>query len=201
MTEYLSKRMTQYLVNRLQIDQNESDLYELGMEVIVSTVITSISIFLVSFFLKNFAGAVFFLCCFITVRNYSGGFHAHTRAGCFAVSIVCYLASYGLSKALACFPLLIQALLIGVGLAVSAVVFGVCAPLENPNKRLKADWKRHNRRMMLFMMLFWLMLFGCLIRIGKCDWAAQIWATLVIIAVLLEMARRRDKDEKGKKNN
>lgn len=191
MTEFLSRRLTQHLVNRLQLNQNEIDLYELGIEVIISTMLTSASIFLISIILNNFAGAAFFLCCFITVRNYSGGFHAHTRTGCFITSIICYLSSYGLSKALIFLPLNAQTTIKGIGLAAAIGIFGAVAPLENPNKRLNEDWKHRNRRMMFIMLVLWLLICGGCMWLGKSNWADQVWATVIIMAVLLELARRQ----------
>lgn len=190
MTEYISKKLTIFLCRKLKIDNDEIDLYELGIEVIVSTLITSSVILLMSLILDNFVGAVIFLSCFITVRNYSGGYHAGTRLGCFATSIVCYLISYGIVYVVAKIPHYIGEIILAAGLAAALFLFWRAAPVENPNKRLKPEWKKHNRIMTFIMLFVWMLLSGLGVWFNTGGLVRQIWATLIVIAGLLWMARR-----------
>ena len=47
MTEYLSHKLTALLCRKMQIDEDEAELYELGIEVLISTGFTSAVIILV----------------------------------------------------------------------------------------------------------------------------------------------------------
>lgn len=190
MTEYISKKVTIFLCRKLEIDDEETDLYELGVEVIVSTLITSGVILLMSLILCNFAGAIVFLSCFITVRNYSGGYHARTRMGCFATSITCYLISYGITCAVGYTANYAGEVVLTIGLVTALFLFWRMAPVENPNKRLKPEWKKHNRIMTLILLFIWLLLSGFGILLNAKELVRQIWAALIVIAGLLRMARR-----------
>lgn len=190
MTEYISKKLTMLLCRKLEIDDEETDLYELGVEVIFSTLITSGAILLMSLILCNFAGAIVFLSCFITIRNYSGGYHAGTRIGCFVTSIACYLVSYGITYAVGYTANYVGEVILTIGLVAALFLFWCMAPVENPNKRLKPEWKKHNRIMTFILLFIWLLFSGLCILLNAKELVRQIWATIIVIAGLLWMVRR-----------
>lgn len=178
------------LSKNLQIDDAELDLYELGIEVIVSTIFTSAFILLIGGMLNRLAEAFLFLICFITLRNYSGGYHAKTRMGCFVASIASYFSTDGIACLIRKIPENVQYFALAAGYFITLVIFYFVAPLENPNKRLLPEWKKHNRVMAFAILYLWI---GCSIlnmHIGVTSMAYQIWATLTVISFLLWIARR-----------
>lgn len=190
LTEYLSHKLLVFLSKKLQIDDSESDLYELGIEVIISTVFTSVCIMLIGGMLDHLAEAFLFLGCFITLRNYSGGYHAKTRTGCFATSIASYMAAEVIMSLVSRISGDGLSVVLGIGCLVVIAIFYFIAPLENPNKRLKPEWKKHNRRMTFIILSVWI---GCGMLgmgVGAISIACQIWATLVVVSFLLWIARR-----------
>lgn len=189
-TEYLSRKLTRLLCRKVRIEKDEVALYELGIEVIVSTSITSAVIILIGAALNQVIEALIFLACFITVRNYSGGYHAKTRPGCFATSVTCYLSAAGIAFLESRFSGHAFVIMIGIGLLVILATFYRLAPAENPNKRLTPGWRKHNRNMTFIILFFWVGagLLGSLFGAG--DAARQIWATLLVTAILLWMVRR-----------
>ena len=95
-SEFLAKRITMRFIRKFQIKEEDWDLYYLGIEVIVTTALTSLMIMALGIALRNFFGSVVFLLCFMSIRGYCGGYHAKTRVRCFFVSILCYLLSFGM---------------------------------------------------------------------------------------------------------
>lgn len=190
-TEFLAKRITDVFIRRLQIEEEDRDLFYLGIEVIVNTTLTALVILALSVLLHNFWGAVLFLCCFVNVRSYSGGYHAKTRLHCFVVSILCYLVSYGMMEGLLRLGTAMQIIIITMGVLASLVVFVKYAPVENPNKRIRDELLQRNRIMSFFLLVAWLIASGFLVLCYKYEFASQIWATTVIIAGLLWVARRK----------
>lgn len=190
MTEYLSHKLTVLLCRKMQIEEEEAELYELGIEVLVSTGLTSAVVILIGTLMRQAVEAVVFLACFMTLRNYSGGYHAKTRTGCFATSIVCYLSSAGIAFLTGRLSGQTSIIWMGIGFTIALVLFVKLAPAENPNKRLTPDWKRHNKALTFVVLFFWtgVMLIGSLFGAGCV--VRQIWATLLIIAALLWKARK-----------
>ena len=190
MTEYLSHKLTVLLCRKMQIDEDEAELYELGIEVLISTGFTSAVIILVGILLHRAMESLIFLACFMTLRNYSGGYHAKTRTGCFATSIACYLSSAGAAFLAGRFSGRASAALMGLGFILVFALMYKLAPAENPNKRLTPDWKKHNRAMTFAVLFFWIgtALLGSLF--GAAGAVRQIWPTLLIIAALLWKVRK-----------
>lgn len=190
MIEELAERLAEYFVRSGQIAEEDTPLYALGFEVVLSTLLTAAAICLAGFFLHNVAGAVVFLLCFSHIRNDSGGFHASTRWRCFFTSVFCYLATYG---AVFCMGRLPGVLRIAAVLAVSlssAAAFYIWAPVENKNKRLPPDWKKRNRGRTFVSVGIWLFVAAvCLVIWPKLAW--QIFATVWVVAVLLLFAEEK----------
>lgn len=190
MTEYLAQRLTALLFRKLQIEEEEFELYELGMEVIVSTSYTAAAILLMALLFGHLAEAVIFLVCFMTLRNYSGGYHAKTRVLCFVTSLLCYLSVEMLAFLLTMLPGSLFPGMIIMGLFVNFVVFWCIAPQENPNKKLTPGWKKHNRFMTLLILLFDTMIALLGLCLENSMLSRQIWATLMEVQILLWLAKK-----------
>lgn len=190
-SEFLAKRITMVFIRKFQIKEEDWDLYYLGIEVIVTTALTGMMIMLLGIGLRNFFGSIVFLLCFMSIRSYSGGYHAKTRLHCFFVSVLCYLLSFAMMKGLLCLPEAVQNILIATGVATTIVHFAKLAPVENPNKRIREEMKERNRAMSFFMLICWYLICSMFVFAGKYEISTQIWATIVIIALLLCGKRRK----------
>lgn len=190
MTEFLAKRIAPVFIRIFQIEEEDRDLYYLGIEVIVNTTITSIAILLAGILLHNFWGALLFLLCFANVRSYSGGYHSKTRLHCFFVTVLCYLSTYALMKGMLCLNDILQTLIITFGIIATLFVFAKYAPIDNPNKRIMDELRQRNRILAFFWLIVWLFISGFFMFFYKYEPAMQIWATTIVIAVLLWLARR-----------
>ena len=190
-SEFLAKRITRAFIRKFQIKEEDWDLYYLGIEVIVTTALTGMMIMMLGIGLRNFFGSIVFLLCFMSIRSYSGGYHAKTRLRCFFVSVLCYLLSFGMMKGLLCLPEAVQNVLIAVGVAMVFVHFAKFAPVENPNKRIREEMKERNKIMSFFMLICWYLICSAFVFAGKYEISTQIWATIEIIALLLCVKRRK----------
>lgn len=192
-SEFLAKRITMVFIRKFQIKEEDWDLYYLGIEVIVTTALTSLVIMALGILLRNFFGSIVFLACFMSIRGYSGGYHAKTRVRCFFVSVLCYLVSLGMMKGLLCLPEAIQNVLIIIGVATAFIHFALLAPVENPNKRIREEMKERNKIMAFFMLICWYLVCTVFVLAGIYEISTQIWATIEIVALLLCVKRRKRK--------
>ena len=190
MSEFLAKRITMRFIRKFQIKEEDWDLYYLGIEVIVTTALTSLMIMALGIALRNFFGSVVFLLCFMSIRGYCGGYHAKTRVRCFFVSILCYLLSFGMMKGLLFLPEIAQNILITIGVATAFVHFAKFAPVENPNKPLTKEQKKRNHKVALIAIII-LEALSCGLYVFFPKVSALIAYTLFSIAVLILISKNR----------
>ena len=91
---YISKKITEKLIAKGIIEKRKysADVYEYGIELILGDLINYILIFVTGTVLKQDAYIpLLYLICFVSVRIFSGGFHAATHVGCSIFMIVFYL--------------------------------------------------------------------------------------------------------------
>lgn len=191
MAEFLAKRITREFIRKFHIAEENWDLYYLGIEVITTTVLTSLLIICCGILLHNGPGSVAFLLCFTTIRGYSGGYHAKTRKRCLVATMLCYVCSLAMMKGLLWLQGLAQSFVIVLGILSAVVIFIKRVPAEHPSKKLHEEIRERNRLMSFVLLFVWYLVsaFGCALRIYEVS--AQIWATTVIIAILLCITRRK----------
>ena len=80
---YISRKITEKLIEKGIIAERKysADVYEYGIELILGDLINYILIFVTGIVLKQDAYIpLLYLICFVSVRIFSGGFHAVTHA-------------------------------------------------------------------------------------------------------------------------
>lgn len=191
MAEFLAKRMTRIFIRKFHIAEENWDLYYLGIEVITTTVLTSLFIIGCGILLHNCLGSIAFLLCFTTIRGYSGGYHAKTRIRCFCTTILCYICSLVMMKGLLLLHGAAQGIVIAGGILLTVMLFIKYAPVEHPSKRIRQEIKDRNRMFSFVMLFAWYFASALLGGLHAYEVSSQIWATTIIIAILLCITRRK----------
>ncbi len=187
MIDELSRYAADFFAERDGAEDDRTKLYQIGVDVVLSTGITFAGIGALAVCLRNLAGAVLFLACFITVRSYSGGYHASTRTRCFFLTCAAYLCTFWGAEGLREATMLPEW---GLGLTVflTAVmdigVFAVFVPVENRNKRLLPDWKSRNRKRAWYGLFGWMAAAAAFYTVRP-DLSLQIWMTEAVITILI----------------
>ncbi len=84
-------RFADFLVNEDAVKNENRDEYVYRFEILVEKAIVYLVFFQLAIGLKLFAATVFFLLFFMTLRGWTGGFHASTYFRCFVGTIGIYL--------------------------------------------------------------------------------------------------------------
>ncbi len=141
---YISRKITEKLIKKGIIAERKysADVYEYGIELILGDLINYILIFVIGIVLKQDAYIpLLYLICFVSVRIFSGGFHAVTHAGCSIFMIVFYLI----------FTLMYNVILhMGILWVVLFIVLSylpivLFAPVRNKNRYVSEKKARINR--------------------------------------------------------
>lgn len=196
---YIARRMTAFLVRRgiIAEDRRTMEIYEYGLELISGDLINFAVVLLLSALLQNIGTGVLYLLCFVSVRLFSGGFHAKTHFRCGLAMAVFYLL----------FSVIYQGLsaagteVLSAGTALAYIPVAVCIPVVNRNRPLNDAERRTNRKRAIILYVLWTMLAVLLVFFGM-EAGKVILSTLWIISINIIFARYvqfwegRERDEK-----
>ena len=147
--EFFSKIILRYICNKKVINEEEIELYKYGIEITLSSLLNIILILLISLITNTFYLGITFLTVFISVRKYTGGFHANTYLTCNFTFVCCYLTVVAFTK-----QELIKSgyLHILISLLCILVILLLC-PIENKNKKISN--KKKMKLIAIISYLFW----------------------------------------------
>ncbi|NLY68086.1 MAG: accessory gene regulator B family protein [Tissierellia bacterium] len=130
MLHKLAEDISLYLITNKIIDIEERDIYIYGIELLISTLLTSISILILAFFIGELVSAVIFLLIHFLLKSYTGGYHANYYYQCYIYSILNFIILI-IAKTrilLAYKPVVALALLV-----ISIMIIFKYAPVTNKN--------------------------------------------------------------------
>lgn len=160
---------------------DKTSIYQVGVDVVISTAVTLAGIICLSIWLDDFFGGLLFLMCFMTVRSYSGGYHAPTRTKCFLLTCGAYIVTM---PSIIMIPVVYCKFVSVLFAAVVLVIWVLFVPVENRNKRLSADWKKKNRKKAWISVVAWYIAAGVIYHFNV-QLSFQIVMTILVIAILI----------------
>lgn len=150
---YIVKRMTAFFVSRgvISADRQEVQIYEYGLELILADIINFAAVLLISAALQEIGSGILYLLCFVSVRIFSGGFHARTHLLCGISMILFYLLFTFICKGAASAGSAV--LIAGTILAYAPLL--KWAPVRNRNRPLNDSKRRKNRYRAVASYILW----------------------------------------------
>ena len=178
MLHRVSNCLADKLVHSGVITPESKSIYIYGLEVLLSSIISTSLILIIGVALGRFIDTISFLIVFIALRSFSGGFHANKYWLCTVVTISIYCVVMLLSAYIKIkIPLIAFGSMATIGIAV--LIFK--APIQNPNKNITASEA----------ILFSLMLFSAVaLSDGFVSTSNTIFFTLIFDLTLLFVKTR-----------
>jgi len=130
MLHRLAEDITFYLITNRIIDIDDREVYIYGLELLISTIFTSISILILALIIGEMPSAIIFLLIHFLLKSYTGGYHAEYYYICYIYSLVSFIVLIFLKNIilLAYKPILGALLLIA-----STIIIFKFAPVTNEN--------------------------------------------------------------------
>ena len=153
----LSKRMASFLVRNQVIKIEDEEVYEYGLQLLLSTVFNGIIALILAIISGTVLQCICYLAVFVLLRKSAGGFHAKSHFGC-----CCILAA--VLSLFIMFIKFVPSEAYGISAAI-AVVFSVViilmfAPIEHENKPISdKDKSRLRKTSVIYTVLFTLLVF------------------------------------------
>ncbi|MBR3415465.1 MAG: accessory gene regulator B family protein [Clostridia bacterium] len=135
---FIAKKL---LANGL-IEEDDTDLYVYGLEVLISTICSFLTVLLLGIVLSEIITALIYLAVLIIIRRFTGGYHARTYIGCNLSCCVIFIVSLYISKAVY-FNLIPTIIIHSVGM----ILIVAFSPVENQNKPLSQKKRKRNKRL------------------------------------------------------
>lgn len=182
--ENLAESITFFLIRNKTIDLDESEIYVYGFQVILSSLIVTVSLILIGILLDEMNLTLVFMSMFALLRSYSGGFHCNKFKNCLLTStslliielILNEIINYDLKVAF-CLPILL----------VASIVIYIFSPVEDKNNPLSEVDKERYRKITrgLIIVISLITFIGFFIAKGLIDYLFIVSLTLMFIAILL----------------
>lgn len=178
MINRISEIIAFFLLNKKVIKREELEIYIYGYEVLISSLIDfSIVLLFAAVFNKVIFLTIFFV-MFVSIRIYTGGYHAETFFKCKIVFImICLLLVITSYIDVLLIPMIIIMILY------NATVFFL-APVENINKPLSICEKSKYRRISVVLSLLWTAI-AVITYFYFAEICQSITVTALIIAVMM----------------
>ena len=188
MLTLLADRITNYLICKNTIEDDNREIYQYGLEQFLSTALNILTTLVLGIIFGKIYQSLVFVVAFMVLRSYSGGYHASTSVRCYIFSVISITAGLSVMKFVEINRLVCLGLLI-----LSSVIILVLSPIGTANKPLDEIEKIIYKKKVVFV---WsievcVALLFIVLNITEIHIAIVLAQTLVDIALLLGMMQYR----------
>lgn len=144
MLHKIANRTTNYLLTQQIIQHDMFEVYQYGLEILISTLMTSFSILIIACFMDSFWIGILYFIISVPLKVTVGGYHAPTYARCFVISNLEYLTISLAAKILS--ALFLSNIIWIISLLVSTCYILINCPIRNSNHPVSDSVLQKNRR-------------------------------------------------------
>lgn len=143
MINKLASIATTFYIQSKIVDEQEREVYQYGLELLISTFINIALIAALSIPFGHAAESLFFFFAFALLRTAAGGYHAKTHGSCIATFTIVYFMFLLLIE---CIPAQFALIYIFTAVTMTAAIVWVLAPIQTDKKPLTSDEKNELRK-------------------------------------------------------
>lgn len=141
--EVLSAYITDLLVENEFVSKDKIEVCKYGIENLIATFLEIISVLVLAILFKNVIYTLIFLASLISLRRYTGGYHANTKKGCYIVFVAVYLIY---SVLLRYIPEKHSVILGAITIFFTLIMVLCYAPIVHHNKKVSESERKIYRR-------------------------------------------------------
>lgn len=195
MIHRLSLEIADYLFYRKIISFDKYEIYRYGLEMIVSTIIGIILVISCGILTNSFIHAIIFYILFVTLRMYTGGYHADSHLACKLVLCSSFLITYYIFKVILSFFNLNVYFLLSL---FNLITVTFLSPIECEKKPLSESTKNKNRIISISLYLTIIFVLLVLYLMSYREWTLFSILVATNVSMLMYIGyikERRSKDE------
>ncbi len=150
MINNLSARLTDKLLSKGSITEDERELYIYGLFMLISQLLYLVLACIFGLLFQCFIESIAFYVAFQVIRRYAGGYHAATETRCEILSTLSIIASIGIIKLSKIYDF--KTILLFITLVSVVLIFFLC-PLDTPEKPLSEKEFKYFRKISWIILL------------------------------------------------
>jgi len=191
----LAKSTACFFVKNKLIEKEDEEIYEYGMELLLSTVFNLIAAILVAVLTDSFIPCLIELTAFVTIRIYAGGYHADTHMGCMITLIIVQILFVTIIKSVS---IGILKPIIPFMLIMSVYLIVILAPVAHPNKPLPDNLRNKLRKKAYISATIWTLfsltfLLLDMPHISFCSAYGMVSISAAMVAEIIKLRRENEK--------
>ncbi len=191
-----SHKIADFLVREKTIETQYKDVYEYGLELCISSLISIFILIAMSAVSGKYKEGFLFYLVFCLTRLFCGGYHAKSYMKCKGMLFLILCAVFtlqGMWKAIPAYGI------VGIWCCCAMTII-FYAPIENENKALSAKEKKNSKYISMMLLGLWALVESILYALQS-QLVGIIPITLFLIAILMLLEKSREKICKGGKSN
>jgi accessory gene regulator B len=191
MIDYISQKMATFFIDNNVIDREKYKICKYGLELMISSILGVLIIVTLGILCASLLESVVFLICFISLRSFTGGYHAKNYFQCDLIFAISFLLCLFLFK-MFYYNLIFSRILSTALFVLSFWTIFFFSPVENPHKPIlnikRSELKKKGLLIECIEFLFMLimMYFG-----NKIYVFISFIMTLVGMTMIVEILKRR----------
>ena len=178
MIHRVSKRIANFLLNHNLIDTGEFEIYVYGYEMLILSLTDLLITIILGVIFHKLSSMLIFFLMFVSVRIYSGGYHANTVTKCKVIFTLICLSVVLLSEIK--FDFLLNIIIMTIYI-VSCIFM---APVESYNKPLSPEDKQSYRKISIFFSILWCII-SFVTYFSKLSICRTVTVTALIVTILM----------------
>lgn len=182
MIKKIASNITDFIISILDIDDGTRDIYQYGIELMVSSFFNILFVMLCALLFKDRGAGLIYLSVFIFLRLFCGGYHSSTYFRCNVTMIVAFTLTYSIYWAL-CYWDISLYLFESLSL-VNFIPIILYAPVSNEHKPLTEN-KRKKCRLISIILIFLFTLCAFILFSFKVKYGLLIVVTLSAVSVMI----------------
>lgn len=190
MIRYGARKIAVILLKEDIINDGDKEIYEYGLELLISTVINLLLVLMLSSFFRDIGQGILYFLVLATLRPYAGGFHASSYARCGTLYSIIFII-------IVCFSRFLNNFKINPAMFLLVLLINLCvirkyAPVLHRNK-LTDEEKMHAKKKAVSRCMAWIILTMAI------WWIEQMWTCTIVLsitAITALMAVRKGMEER-----
>lgn len=183
MVTRMSKGVSSFFITQGIIPVEDREIYDYSFEVLISTVLSFLALFVFALLSKTLFYALFFLAGFMPLRLVAGGYHAKSHSRCFLILMGIYALLLLAIYILTFFSMIIVIAMIVI---VSVLMVFLFAPSEDKNNPVSTENKnKYKKKSRLFIVFYATFIFSLLVIVPDKSIAFSIAAGVLSVSISL----------------
>lgn len=186
----LALRLSKSFVTQGLVTESDIEIYRYGLEMLISSTFTSLSVIILACFLDSLKYGFLYLLITIPLRVTAGGYHANTFQKCFIISNSLYAALSFILRLLHtnCTNIYLWLFI----LYLSAIYIYLKSPVQNKHHPLDTDTiKRNKKRVTIYLILDCIIIHTLMFIPSTSHIAHFTTLSIAIVALLILPTQRR----------